>query len=97
MSPNSSPDWFARSIAVLAIFGTVISLYFAYRNYQWQTRESLQENIFLRAGFRYSLDKNNHRGQLKIDLTNLGLHPIFVESVRIEVPCEPNTPQTLAR
>jgi hypothetical protein len=86
---KSSHDWFARSIALLAVTLTIVSLYFTHRTYTWQIKtyqESLEEKILLRAGFKYTAEK--HSGSVSIDVVNIGLHPIYVESVQIEVPCD---------
>jgi hypothetical protein len=90
-----SPDWFARGVALVAIGLTVIGLYFTHRTYNWQTKESLEERILLRAGFKYTIAKNS--GDVSVDVVNIGMHPIFVEAVQIEVPCELMTeaPRTL--
>src|SRR6516165_94016 len=52
----------------------------------WQTKESLEEKILVRAGFVYTIEKRS--GQVKVDVVNIGMHPIYVESVSVEVPCE---------
>jgi hypothetical protein len=90
--PETRPshDWFARSTALLAIILTIVSLYFTHRTYTWQTKayqESLEERILLRAGFKYIVEK--HGGSVSVDVVNIGLIPIYVESVQIEVPCDP--------
>jgi hypothetical protein len=94
MSRTTSPDWFARTIASLAIVLTIVSLYFTHRTYNWQTKESFEENILLRAGFKYLVEKKN--GDVSVNVVNIGMHPIYVESVQIEVPCTSmKVPQTL--
>jgi hypothetical protein len=95
MPHTTSPDWFARSIALFAIVLTIVSLYFTHRTYKWQTKESLEEKILLRAGFKYAVEK--HSGAVSVDVVNIGMHPIYLESIELEVPCELMTeaPQTL--
>jgi hypothetical protein len=34
----------------------------------------------------YTIEKRS--GQVKVDVVNIGMHPIYVESVSVEVPCE---------
>jgi hypothetical protein len=84
MPQTTSPDWFARSIASLAIVLTIVSLYFTHRTYNWQTKESLDEKILPRAGFKYAVGKQS--GAVSVDVVNIGMHPIYLESVQLEVP-----------
>jgi hypothetical protein len=81
-----SHDWFARSIALVAISLTLVSLYFTHRTYTWQTKESLEEKLLLRSGFKYTVKKKS--GNVSVDVVNIGMHPIYIESVQIEVPCD---------
>jgi hypothetical protein len=92
---TKSPDWFARSVALLAVILTVISLYFTHRTYNWQTKESLEEKLLLRAGFKYLVAKKN--GSVTVDVVNIGMHSIYVEAVELEIPCDLMTdaPKTL--
>jgi hypothetical protein len=90
MSNGKSSDWFARAIALIAVSLTLVSLYFTHRTYTWQTKtyqESLEEKILLRAGFKYVVEKKT--GSVSVDVVNIGMHPINIESVQIEVPCDP--------
>jgi hypothetical protein len=84
---NSSPDWFARSIALLAIGLTVIGLYFSYRSFSWQTKtyqEGLEERILMRLGFTRDLKSNE--GDTSVEVVNIGMHPMYIRYVEIQVP-----------
>jgi hypothetical protein len=94
MPRTTSPDWFARSTALLAIVLSIVGLYFTYRTYKWQTKESFEENILLHPGFKYLAEKKD--GSVSVDVVNIGMHAIYVESVRIEVPCTSKFSQPLS-
>ena len=88
--PDKKADWFARTTSLIALTLTLIGLYLTHRTYNWQTRESLEEKILLRTGFKYVVEKR--AGDLSVDVLNIGLHPINIESIQIEVPCSTVNP-----
>lgn len=100
---NSSPDWFARGTALFAIVLTGIGLYFTQRTYSWQARtyeESLGERILVRLGFNqaWELERffQGSEGDIGVEVVNIGMHPIYVKYVEIQVPsaCKTNGVKT---
>ncbi|SRR6266404_7032685 len=91
---KSSPDWFARVTALIAIFLTSISLCLAYYNYSWQTKtykEGLEERILVRLGFSQTVKDTESfslsaKGDVGVEVVNIGMHPIYLKQVEIEVP-----------
>jgi hypothetical protein len=86
---KSSPDWFARTTALLAIGLTIISLYFTHRTYNWQTKtyqEGLEERILVRFGFQHTVESG--QGDVGVEVVNIGTHAIYPKSVEIEIPGE---------
>ena len=81
---SSKPDWFARSLALLAIALTVISLYFTRLTYEWQTKESLEERILTRLGYQQNVEISE--GEVAIEIVNIGMRPIYVRYVEIRFP-----------
>jgi len=86
---SSSPDKFARTLGVIAIGLTIISLYFTNRTYSWQKtvyEESLDEKILVRFGFK----NVDNKGDIGLEVVNIGMHPIYIKSVEIQIPngCE---------
>lgn len=88
---SKSPDWFARSFALVAIVLTVIGLYFTHRTYKFQTKtyqEGLEERILVRLGFQRDVDTNG--GVVGVEIVNIGTRPIYLKFVEVDVPngCE---------
>ena len=87
MPKNSSPDQFARFTSLLAIGLTTIGLYFTYRNYSWQTQESLEERILVQLGFSQPpVQGESTQGHVEVDVVNIGLHPIYIRYAEIQPP-----------
>jgi hypothetical protein len=84
MSGNSSPDWFARRTALVALGFTAFGLYLSYRSYTWQSQESLEERILVHLGFERAIE--NNKGEVDIEVVNLGMHPIYIKYVEVQPP-----------
>lgn len=87
MPKNSSPDWFARGTALLAIALTGVGLYFTQRTYSWQARtyqEGLEERILVRLSFSRDIDSN--QGDVDVEVVNIGMHPIFIRYIEMQPP-----------
>ena len=84
---TKSPDWFARSVALVAIVLTVIGLYFTHRTYNFQTKtyqEGLEERILVRLGLDRDIEKSD--GYIAVQVVNIGIRPIYIKAVRIDMP-----------
>ncbi len=88
---NSSPDLFARTTALAALGFTAISiclsiigLYLSYRNYTWQSQESLEERILVHLGFERAVE--NNKGDIDVEVVNIGMHPIRIKYVEVQPP-----------
>jgi len=90
MSKNP-PDWWARGGALAGIGLSIIGLGLTYRNSSWQQQvyeESLQERIIIHLGMaRTSVSGGNtltfeSKGKVSVEVTNIGLHPIYLKSIR---------------
>jgi hypothetical protein len=72
---DSSPDWFARSVAALGIILSMVGLGLTYHNYRWQ-REIYQENqaerILIRLGASRTMNFKsfsfNPKGEVELRL-----------------------------
>ena len=87
---KNPPDKFARVIAVIGTVLGLIGLGLSYSNYRWQQsiyQESLQERVLVRfsaSGISRTVGKVptlEPKGKLGVEVTNIGLHPIYLKSV----------------
>jgi hypothetical protein len=83
------PDWFARVVAIVGLIFGLGGLGLSYYSYRWQQsiyQEGLQERILVRLGasrLAKSMKKLTlfPNGKLGIEVTNIGLHPIYLKGV----------------
>ena len=90
MSKNP-PDWWARSFGIIGILIALGGLTATYFNNRWQRQvyeKSLEERIYvqLSAGYDFSVlrskrTKDPPKGQLAIEVVNLGLQPMYLKSI----------------
>jgi len=91
MSKNP-PDWWARSFGIVGILVALSGLVATYFNNRWQRQvyeKSLEERIYIQlsAGYDFSSvlrskkTKESPKGQLAIEVVNLGLQPMYLKSI----------------
>jgi len=85
---DSSPDWFARSVAALGIILSIVGLGLTYHNYRWQReiyQENLAERILIRLGasrtMNYKSFSFNPKGEVGVEVVNIGLRPLYIKRV----------------
>jgi hypothetical protein len=100
MSENTSPDWWARILGLGGFLVAVISLGMSYRSMQHQEKydqwqqsvekekheEKLQDNVRLVGQFgEASFDTVPVKGDIRIEIVNMGQEKVYLEQVCIEV------------
>lgn len=88
----SSPDLFARGLAVAGLLLSVIGLVLTYYNYRWQKtvyQENIEERILTRLSSKrtisFTTEHFDPKGEMVVEVVNIGLRPIYLKSVEMRI------------
>jgi hypothetical protein len=88
---ESSPDWFARTVAMVGLGLSIVGLVLTYFNFRWQ-KEIYAENIAERILVRLSASRTigdaelfafNPKGEVGIEVVNTGLRHLYIKKIEV--------------
>jgi len=91
---NSSPDRFARGVAIVGIVLSIGSLGLSYRTFHWQkkvheegTAEKILGKINVSRSFGFNVKKTKlPKDTLWVEVVNIGEQPLYIKSISIFIP-----------